>query len=214
MALASYTDLKASIAGWLNRRDLTAVIPDFIRLAEDDINARLRDRRMQKRVEATFTGQPVALPSDWIEAARVSPEGEAQPLEPVSLVRLQELRAARQPLVTPAPGDPQTGRPLYFAVNGGLLELYPAPGGSLTLEMTYFAKLPRLTDAAPTNWLLDEDAGIYLYGALIQAAPYLKDDARLPVWAALFKEKIEARNAVSRLAAYAGGALKRARRGF
>jgi len=36
MALTTYTELKASIADWLNRSDLTAAIPDFISLAEAD----------------------------------------------------------------------------------------------------------------------------------------------------------------------------------
>jgi hypothetical protein len=38
MAISTYTDLKTSIASWLNRDDLTSVIPDFISLAEAGIN--------------------------------------------------------------------------------------------------------------------------------------------------------------------------------
>jgi len=34
MALTTYTELKSSLADWLNRSDLTSVIPDFISLAE------------------------------------------------------------------------------------------------------------------------------------------------------------------------------------
>ena len=34
MALTNYTELKSNIADFLNREDLTAVIPTFIALAE------------------------------------------------------------------------------------------------------------------------------------------------------------------------------------
>jgi hypothetical protein len=212
MALASYADLKTSIAGWLNRRDLTAVIPDFIRLAEDDIASKLRDRRMLSRVEATVEEQPIALPTDWIEAARVAPEGGA-PLEPVTLERLQELRHDRRlPLMLNA--EATTGGPQYFAINGTVMEFWPVPASPVVLEMTYYARVPRLTDAAPTNWLLEQDAAVYLYGALVQSAPYLKDDQRVVVWAGLYKDRIDTRNNASRSAAFNGGALKRVRRGF
>ena len=45
MALTTYTELKASLANWLNRSDLTTEIADdFIKLAEADFNSKLRVR--------------------------------------------------------------------------------------------------------------------------------------------------------------------------
>ena len=49
MALSNYTGLKASIADFLNRDDLTAVIPDFITLAEAQINRDIRHFKMEAR---------------------------------------------------------------------------------------------------------------------------------------------------------------------
>mgnify|MGYP003316438676 CR=1 FL=1 len=46
MALANYTDLKTSIADWLNRADLDGKIPDFIALAESTLNDILRSADM------------------------------------------------------------------------------------------------------------------------------------------------------------------------
>ena len=46
MALTTYTELKASLADWLNRTDLTAAIPDFITLAESQMERQLRLRQM------------------------------------------------------------------------------------------------------------------------------------------------------------------------
>ena len=51
MALATYSDLKASIADFLNRDDLTAVIPDFIKLAEAQFKREIRHYKMMQRSE-------------------------------------------------------------------------------------------------------------------------------------------------------------------
>ncbi len=46
MALTTYNELKTSVGDWLNRTDLTTVIPDFIALAEAQIERQLRTRQM------------------------------------------------------------------------------------------------------------------------------------------------------------------------
>ena len=53
MAISTYTELKTSIANFLNRDDLTATIPDFISLAESSINNEIRHWRMETRAETT-----------------------------------------------------------------------------------------------------------------------------------------------------------------
>lgn len=59
--------------------------------------------------------------------------------------------------------------------------------GSEDYSLTYWAAVPSLSDSASTNWLLTREPGLYLYGALIEASPYLADDTRTLVWAAQFK---------------------------
>ena len=49
MPIATYTDLQSSVADWLNRSDLSAVIPTFIQLAEAKFNRELRTRDMLTR---------------------------------------------------------------------------------------------------------------------------------------------------------------------
>ena len=55
MAFTTYTELKASVADYLARTDLTAQIPDFITLAEKRLKRDLRIRQMLKVVTATMT---------------------------------------------------------------------------------------------------------------------------------------------------------------
>ena len=69
MALTNYTELKASLANWLNRSDLTTEIADdFITLAEADFNSKLRVRAMIAQVSITVNAETVALPTDFLQA--------------------------------------------------------------------------------------------------------------------------------------------------
>ena len=69
MSIATYTELKAAIADWLLRDDLTAVIPTFISLAEADISRNLRHWRMEERVTLSVSGQYTDLPDGFLEVA-------------------------------------------------------------------------------------------------------------------------------------------------
>ena len=61
------------------------------------------------------------------------------------------------------------------------IELVPAPTTNTDLALTYYASIPALADD-DTNWLLDKAPDLYLYASLLEAAPYLKNDQRIPVW--------------------------------
>jgi hypothetical protein len=74
-------------------------------------------------------------------------------------------------------------------VNGSLKTI--GGTGSEEYALTYWAGVPALSDSATTNWLLTREPGVYLYGALIEASPYLADDSRVMVWAAQFKTIME-----------------------
>ena len=68
MALNTYTSLKASIANWLNRSDLTAEIQDdFIKLTEADLNSKLRVRSMIAQTDITINAETAALPTDFLQ---------------------------------------------------------------------------------------------------------------------------------------------------
>lgn len=57
MDLSTFSGLKAAVADYLNRDDLTSVIPGFIALAEAKFNRKLRARQMIKRATATIDSQ-------------------------------------------------------------------------------------------------------------------------------------------------------------
>ena len=146
MALSTYDELKASIADFLNRDDLTSVIPDFIKLAETGMNREVRHWRMEKRATAQLDSQYTALPSDFLEPIRMSLNtADTNTLEMVNAFQISNLRA--QNLNT-------SGRPINFAILDGSIEVFPTPDTSYTLEMLYYETIDPLNAQTATNWVL------------------------------------------------------------
>ena len=199
MALTTYAELKTSIGDWLNRSDLTSVIPDFISLAEAQIERTLRARQMIVRANASFDAQYGAVPSDFLEAKSLKLTS-TNPQSPLSFLSIDALDAEMTKHTA-------SGKPKYFGVVGGQLRIVPTPDATYTTELTYYAKLTKLSTSVASNWLLASSPDIYLYGALLQAAPYLQDDARIQTWATLYERALNDLQTADDRGASSGGAL-------
>ena len=165
MALTTYTELKASLANWLNRSDLTTEISDdFIKLAEADFNSKLRVRSMITQVNITVNAETAALPTDFLQ------------IRDFYILSGQ----TKTPLVytTPASmdttnGTSTTGKPTTFTILGDTLRFSPKPDATYTAVMNYFKKFPALSSTVATNYILGSHPAIYLYGSLFHAANFL-----------------------------------------
>ena len=180
----NYTQLKSNIADFLNRSDLTAVIPTFIDLAEAQMERPLRVRQMVGRSTASIDTQYSALPADFLEAKtfKITSSNPIQPLDFLTPEQMDD----RDQIQGSAPGMPK-----FFTIIGNQIRVSPSPDATYTAELVYFAKLDKLSDSVTTNWLLTSSPDAYLYGSLMQAAPYLKDDERVAVWGTLYNTAIE-----------------------
>ena len=199
MALTTYAELKTSIGDWLNRSDLTSVIPDFISLAEAQVERTLRTRQMIVRANASFDAQYGAVPSDFLEtkSLKLTSTNPQTPLEFLSIDALDQKAAEYT----------ASGKPRFFGVVGGQLRIVPTPDANYTTELTYYAKLSKLSSTNTSNWLLASSPDIYMYGSLLQAAPYLQDDARIPVWSSLYQAGLDQLQIADDRGATSGGAL-------
>jgi hypothetical protein len=182
MALTTYAELKTSVGDWLNRSDLTTAIPDFISLAEAQIERNLRTRQMIVRSTASLTTEYSAVPDDFLEAKTFKLD-----TSPPTALQFETIDSMDNLSVVYT----SSGKPAYFSVVGNQFRFIPTPDTTYTGELTYYAKLSKLSSTNTSNWLLTAAPDIYLYGALMQAAPYLQDDARITVWAALYKNGLE-----------------------
>jgi hypothetical protein len=181
----NYSQLKSNIADFLNRSDLTAVIPTFISLTEAQMERALRVRQMIERSAAQIDTEYSALPSDFLEA-KTFKITSSRPIQPVEFVTPEQMDDAQQ-LSAGALGIPK-----YFTIIGNQIRVSPAPDATYDAELMYFAKFAKLSDSNTTNWLLTSSPDAYLYGSLMHAAPYLKDDERVAVWGTLYNTAIEA----------------------
>lgn len=182
MALTTYTELKASVADWLNRTDLTAEIPDFISLAEAQMERTLRTRQMLTRTTLTVNSEFETTPADFLET-RALKLTSTNPDTPLTFMTMDSLDSE----ATKSTGS---GRPKFFGVVGTEFRFVPTPDASYTAEIVYFANLNKLSSSVATNFLLTSSPDAYLYGSLLQAAPYLQDDNRIPVWAGLYERAL------------------------
>ena len=188
MAISTYSELQTSVANHLHRDDLTSLIPDFIRLAEDNLTADIVSRSMDTKTNlATVAGtQTVTLPTDMVEMRRLQIVSSYNTV--LKYVSPDQLSADY--------ANNTTGMPQVFTIVGGNIELAPIPDSAYTLELTYKQRIPSLSDSNTTNWLLTSWPSAYLYGALIAAQPYILDDQRIAVFRSLYQETIASINSV------------------
>ena len=199
MALTTYAELKTSIGDWLNRSDLTTAIPDFISLAEAQIERTLRTRQMIVRANASFDAQYGAVPSDFLEVKSLKLTS-TNPQTPLSFLSIDALDNEMTKYTA-------SGKPKFFGVVGGQFRIVPTPDSNYTTELTYYAKLTKLSSSVASNWLLSSSPDIYLYGSLLQAAPYLQDDARIQTWATLYERALNDLQTADDRSASSGGVL-------
>jgi hypothetical protein len=182
MSFATYSDLQTSIANYLARSDLTSIIPDFITLAENRLRRELRIRQMLKSVTtSTVSGDAtVELPSDFLEIRDfVVMTNPIQPLSYSSPSSLSnDLRTS------------EVGVPLSYTILASEFQLAPAPDGIYTLKMLYFAAPPYLSSSNVSNVFLNVAPDGLLYGALVEAEPYLMNDARINTWGSMYDRAI------------------------
>lgn len=183
-----YTTLQTTIADFLNRSDLTTVIPTFITLTEAELQRTLRVREMLRNAQAVASSEAITLPSDFLEIRHALLADENQPLYAASLAELDDIR--RNTMVT--------GQPTHLTVYKDKLELAPIPDKNYLVEIVYYQKIPNLDSSTnSTNWLSADHPDVYLYGSLVKAAPYLGEDTRVDLWRSEYNAAIEQLNANS-----------------
>lgn len=178
MSITNYSDLKATIASYLARSDLTEVIPSFIRLAEIRLRRDIRIRQMLKSATTSTVGgdQTVALPTDFLQLRDLFVQ--TNPVKPVTYLTPSVF--SRNARVT------ESGVPFQYTIIASEFKFAPVPDSAYTLEILYYFAPEFLTDSNTSNEFLANCADLLLYGALVEAEPYLMNDNRITVWANMY----------------------------
>ena len=168
--------LKDSISARLDRVFEESDLTDFIYLAEREMERVLPVAAREVTTALTVSGQTSALPIDF-KAVRHITVGTGAPLS----------------LGAPAvvANDQRTGIPTSYAIIAQQLYFSPAPVGVQSGTLVYERKISALTESSPSNWLLDKHPDAYFYGALVQAADFIEDPAKIGRYRSMFETVLE-----------------------
>jgi len=171
---------------WNARTHTINQIPSFINLAESIISDELKILGQQETVSATMVqGNPViAKPTRWRKTTsfNITVAGERKPL----LLRKYEYLRNYWP--NPTTED----EPLFYAdydFDNWLIA--PTPDAAYAFEVLYYEKIQPLDATNQTNWFTINAPQAMLYGTLLQAMPFLKNDSRVQLWQSLYDRAIQ-----------------------
>jgi len=187
-SIIDYASLEAAIASWLHRSDLTTYIPDFIVLGEARLYRELRVRQMETALSSAISSGSLAVPSGYREMKYAYVNGAP--------VRWLERKSAEW-IYANYPTRSSSGTPRFFAREGDTFIFGPYPDSDYTIKGIYYKRLESLSDSNTTNWLISDAPDLILWASLCEAAPWMKDDARIGLWEKKYeisKSRIQAEN--------------------
>lgn len=186
MPFSTFADLQTSVANFLKRSDLTSAIPDFITLAEAKFNRNLRLRWMEAQETITTNQISFPFPDNYLEMRSLDLPAALNSSTGAS--RSVSLRYVTPEVMTIKYSGWQ-GPPRFYTEISNQIQAGPEPDGTYTYLCSYFRTLTPLASGTNLLWQFYPDA--YLYGALLEAAPYLKDDTALARWQGLYQQTMK-----------------------
>ena len=177
MGISTYTELQTAVTDWSHRSVSQAV--DFITLAEKRINTLLASRlsEVDASLVATIGSRYITLPSGFISPYAMW----CTTYDP-----RQEI-VYTTPEILPVASD--SSQPHYYTIDGAYIG-FDCPSD---IAYTYDFRYKKGYDIASTstNDILTNYPGVYLYGALVEAAVFARDRADLDIFETKFQTALE-----------------------
>ena len=194
----TYTEIAADVISWLNRTGFTnleAEVPTFVEFAQRRIWRKANFNAML--TEVSFDTDTPTIPVDLLRVHTMTiPNGS----------RLVEVNGA--PLKKVIQEGSSVGMPCFYAPVGLNFRFGPTPDTNYSVDLVYYASLPNISPSVATNWVSDNNPELILFGALLEACLWLKDDTRAAVWEGRFQETLtNIQNSENKLG-YEDGALR------
>jgi len=178
-AVMTYSSLVSDIEQYLERNDTQTVaqIPRFIMLAEQVIASQIKflGNLTVNQSNMVASQSIIDKPARWHKTVsmNVTVSGSRTP---VLLRKYEYLREY-------APNPTVTGIPEYYADYDYTHWLVaPTPADAYDFEVLYYERVQPLDSTNQTNWFTIYAPQALLYGSLLQAMPYLKNDERMGMW--------------------------------
>jgi hypothetical protein len=168
-AFSDLLDLRTAVVEQVGRPDMVDVFPRLVSLAEASFDRKLRMRDQITGTTLTLVSGTVALPVDFQEIIGVYNANGAEYVQQP----LQMAQRSRN----------------FYAIDGSNLTMRGFSGDVIA---QYYAAIPTISASmAGTNWLLQRYPGVYLYGAALEAAKWMRDRELASDMAGLLNDEID-----------------------
>jgi len=183
----TFTTLRQDVQRYLERGATYASdpvvfdqIPRLINLAERRIARELKIQGFINVVSGTLQAGVAVYdkPDRWRDTVSINiGTGASNNTRKVLFARVYEY------LLSYWPDRTATSQPLFYSdYDYSHWLIAPTPDAEYPFEVLYYELPPLLDEAVQTNWLTEYAPQLLLYGALLEATPFLKNDERIPVW--------------------------------
>jgi len=195
-AVMTYDSLVADVATYLERTDVATLekIPTFVMLAEQIIASQIKflGNLTVQTSQMTSDNPVVDKPARWRKTVsmNITVDGKRQP---VLLRRYEYLREYwPDPTATDVPK-------FYTDYDFTHWMVAPTPDVAYNFEVLYYERVQPLDSSNQTNWFTQYAPQALLYGSLLQAMPFLKNDGRVQLWQAMYKQAMDVLTAEDKL---------------
>lgn len=183
----TFDTLKQDVQRYLERGSSYATdpvvfdqIPRLINMAERRCARELKVQGYQNVVTTTLTpGKSVYdKPDRWRDTVSINIGTGA-----AKTVRTPVFARSYEYLRSYWPDESIQGQPGFYAdYDYAHWVIAPTPDAAYPMEVLYYELPPLLDENTQSNWLTEYAPNLILYATLLEAAPFLKNDERIPVW--------------------------------
>lgn len=187
-AVMTYSSLVNDIETYLERTDAATLqkIPQFIMLAEQVIASELKFLGNLTVAQSTMiAGEPVIdKPARWRKTVSMNVTVGGKKI-PVLLRKYEYLRE-----YWPDPVEEDVPK-FYCDYDYTHWLVAPTPAQAYSYEVLYYERIQPLDSTNQSNWFTQYAPQALLYGSLLQAMPFLKNDERMAMWQSQYSQIME-----------------------
>lgn len=198
--VTDYATLDAAVDDYLDRSNLSTFVPNFIQNAEQTLYRSLRIRAMENALSGTISGGVLALPTSPVFVELKYAYVNTSPVVVLDRVPADQLYA----MYPVRSGTSEIPSVISVERTNFIFGPYP---GDYDIRGVYYGRFPALSATNTTNWFTSYAPDLLLYGALLEAAPFLGDDPRIAVWQAFYERAYKSVQDEERKQRFSGGAL-------
>lgn len=169
--ITDYATLQTAVGDWLTRDNLTPFIPGFIQNAENKLYRKYNLRNEETALNVAITSGVGVVPTDFKALKFAYLDGS-----PVHLVDWVAVEEVYRDYPNRSGGE----IPKVISREATNFVFGPVSKDG-TLKGVYYAKQDPLRTTDP-SWYVTNAPEVLLYSALLEAAPFIHGDERIPIW--------------------------------